>query len=83
MIKPSIGRVVLVHRYQKFSDQPEPAFVTYVHNDRLVNVAGFGADGDKFSFDHCPLLQDDDKPSEGTYAEWMEYQKVQAAKVPS
>ncbi len=41
MISPTIGRVVLVHREFSGSDQAEPALVTYVHNDRLINVGGF------------------------------------------
>lgn len=98
MIKPSIGRVVLVFRGSKAPIQPkklpraadapdvyepaqaEPALVTYVHDDRTVNVAGFAHDGDHFRVHNIQLLQDDDKPLRSPHAEWMEYQKAQAAK---
>lgn len=80
MISPTIGRVVLVHRGK--SDQAEPALVSYVWNDRMINVGGFDANGLPFSMSSTKLLQDDDKPDfEGQpYAEWMPYQKGQAAK---
>lgn len=78
MIKPTIGRVVLVNRGQ--SNQPEPALITYVHNDRLINVGGFDCIGKPFSITSLQLLQEDDTPFGSYYAEWMPYQKGQAAK---
>jgi len=79
MIKPTIGRVVLVNRGQ--SNQPEPAVICYVWNDRMINVGGFDRNGDPFSATSMQLLQDDDEPNNSTYyAEWMPYQKGQAAK---
>lgn len=79
MIKPSIGRVVLVTRPGSPTDQHEPALVTYVHSDRLINVGGFDRDGNPFSATLVPLLQDADKPEKNViYAEWMLYQKEQA-----
>jgi len=79
MIKPTIGRVVLVNRGK--SDQREPALVSYVHNDRCINVGGFDSNGQPFSLCSLQLLQDDDKPmNPGSFAEWMPYQKGQAAK---
>jgi hypothetical protein len=81
MITPTIGRVVWVHRYNSGSDQREPAFVTYVHDERRVNIAGFTKDGRTFHEEHIQLLQDDDKPEDpGTFAEWMPYQKQTAAR---
>lgn len=80
MIKPTIGRVVLVHRGN--SDQPEPALVCYVWNDRMINVGGFNKNGEPFKETSLTLLQDDDTPEGlGTtrYAEWMPYQKAVAA----
>ena len=79
MIKPSIGRVVLVHRGQ--SNQPEPALIAYVHGDRMINVGGFDLNGAPFAATSMQLLQDDDTPTNPNYyAEWMPYQKEQAAK---
>lgn len=83
MIKPSIGRVVLfwpgppVHS----EVQPMPALVAFVHSDRLINVGGFDMNGNPIKATSVTLLQDDDvPPSVGPYAEWMPYQKGQAAK---
>lgn len=80
MIKPTIGRVVLVRG--RGSDQAEPALITYVWGDRMINVGGFDRNGIPFSYTSCPLLQDDDTPENAArvYAEWMPYQKTQAAK---
>lgn len=85
MIRPSIGRVLLIQNRDSLpkSSQPEPAFITYVHDDRTVNVAGFGAHGTPFAIQSIALLQDDDKAPENKnlpYAEWMPFQKTQAAK---
>lgn len=79
MIKPTIGRVVLVHRGK--SDQAEPALIAYVHNDRCINVGGFDCNGNPFALCSVQLLQDDERPINTTrYAEWMPYQKEQSAK---
>lgn len=83
MIKPTIGRVVLVHRPQSINrDQPEPALVSFVWSDICINVGGFDANGQPFSATSVELLQDDvAAPTDGrVYAEWMPYQKGQAAK---
>lgn len=78
MITPTIGRVVLVHRGA--SDQAEPGLVCYVWNDRLINVGGFDRNGLPFSATSVQLVQDDEAPSHSVWAEWMPYQKGQAAK---
>lgn len=79
MISPTIGRVVLVYRGK--SNQAEPALVAYVFSDRMINVGGFDKNGAPFQATSMQLLQDDDKPmNPGYYAEWMPYQKGQAAK---
>jgi hypothetical protein len=79
MIVPTIGRVVLVHR--GMSDQAEPAFVCYVHNERLINVGGFTKNGAAFSATSIQLVQEGDEiKNPKYYAEWMPYQKGQAAK---
>lgn len=83
MIKPTIGRVVLVHKGA--SDQAEPALITYVHNDSMINVGGFNAGGSAFAIQSLPLVQDADEETPIPYATWMPYQKQvaseQAAKV--
>lgn len=79
MIKPTIGRVVLVYRGK--SDQAEPALICYVHSDRCINVAGFDCNGSPFGATSLQLLQDDDIATDSNYyAEWMPYQVAQAAK---
>jgi hypothetical protein len=80
MITPTIGRVVLVHRGA--SDKSEPALVSYVWNDRMINVGGFDRNGVPFAATSMQLLQDGDTPNGTYYAEWMPYQKAQAAKTP-
>lgn len=80
MIKPTIGRVVLVHR-TGMGDQPEAALIAYVYSDRMINVGGFDHQGNPFQATSVRLLQDDDEaPPAGTYAEWMPFQKGQAQK---
>jgi hypothetical protein len=79
VIKPTIGRVVLFHRER--GDEPYPALVAYVHSDTCINVGGFTHGGSPFCETSVPLLQDDEPaPEVGYYAEWMPYQKGQAAK---
>ncbi len=82
MITPTIGRVVWVFRPFVTNDvlQAEAAFVVYVWNDRLINVAGFDHDGNPFALTSLPLVQDDEPKPEGNFAAWMPYQKGQAAK---
>jgi hypothetical protein len=82
MISPTIGRVVIVQRGSETAQADGwPALVNAVHNDRLINAAGFTQEGSHFSQQSIALLQDDDAPPEtGPYAEWMPYQKAQAAK---
>jgi hypothetical protein len=83
MIKPTIGRVVLVHRPENTSTQPEAGLVVFVHSDNMINVAGFDHNGVPFARTSVYLVQDDPIPQHAyrsTYAEWMPYQKGQAAK---
>lgn len=83
MIEPTIGRVVWVHRPGSISEryqQPEVGFIVFVHNPRLINIAGFDANGEHFAATSVQLLQDDDARLGGIYAWWMPYQKGQAAK---
>lgn len=82
MIKPTIGRVVWVHRPQVINrDQTEPALVCFVWSDICINVGGFDANGQPFSATSVELLQDDVvAPTDGrVYAEWMPFQKQSAS----
>lgn len=86
MITPTIGRVVWFTPSTsdialKATDQKLAALVTYVWSDRCVNLAVFDANGGLHSRQSVYLIQDDESPNEGGYyAEWMPYQKQQAAK---
>ena len=62
MIPPTIGRVVLVQNLPGSTDptQAEPALVSYVWGDRMINVGGFDHNGAPFAFTSLRLLQDDD-----------------------
>lgn len=88
MISPTVGRVIWftpppADRLIGLTHQPWPALVTYVHGDRMINIAGFNSNGTPFSRTSVRLLQDDEKPSyEGEpVASWMPYQVAQAATV--
>jgi len=91
MIEPTVGRVVWFtppagsYQTDEFTDhgaQPCAALVTYVFGRRCVNLAVFDHNGKHHAFTSVTLIQDDDpKPTtNGRYAEWMPYQKGQAAK---
>lgn len=82
-IKPTIGRVVIVKRGSPDAHPAGwPALVNRVWSDNCINVAGFNEWGTPFSFTSVRLLQDDEPAPAGDhwYAEWMPYQKAQAAK---
>lgn len=89
MIKPTIGRVVLVNvrggldfaNIATHDQKPIPALICAVWSDRCINVGGFDCNGRPFAMPSLPLVQEgDDIPEQGSYAEWMPYQKGQAAK---
>jgi hypothetical protein len=86
MIKPTVGRNIWVHRPGSMSEnngQPEAGFITYVHSDVCINVAGFDANGVPFAATSVQLRHGEplDAASElWPWAEWMSYQKGQAAK---
>lgn len=82
MIKPTVGRKVWVRgRPQSVSgDQPEDGTITYVHSDTCINVGGRNAVGEPFTITSLYLRQDDVPAPALTWAEWMPYQKGQAAK---
>jgi hypothetical protein len=83
MIEPSIGRIVLFrHEGAAPADLPHAAIVIDVASERFVSLACFAPDGTYYHRLNAILLQDDDAPPpEGIgYAEWMPFQKGQAAK---
>ena len=53
-----------------------------MQSERLINLAAFDENGTSYSATSVPLLQGDEAPpTDGTaYAEWMPFQKGQAAK---
>jgi predicted deacylase len=84
-IVPTPGRIVWFHKgpgdWLVQREQPLAAIVTYVWNDRMVNLSVFDAQGSVFARTSIPLVQDGDTvPAGSAYAEWMPYQKGQASK---
>lgn len=87
MIAPTVGRVVWYSHnheaspYPRLGDQPFAAHVAFVHTERLVNLLVISHTGHTFARENVILLQEDDTaPIDAPYAEWMPYQKGQAAK---
>lgn len=86
MIKPTIGRVIWFWpstsdtTIANGGDQPLPAFVTHVWSDTCVNIGGFDANGKPFGKTSVLLHQDGNERPDSFFAEWMPYQKGQAAK---
>ncbi len=88
MIKPTVGRVVWFTPSRRSAqagfvtgDQPLAAIIAYVHSDKMVNLAVFDSNGNSHSVCSVNLVQDQEpKDPDGFYAEWMPYQKGQAAK---
>lgn len=84
-IPPVPGRIVWI-RDRSFSidrGSPEAATIVYVWNDRLINVVGHDANGAPFTLHSVKLVQPGDEHPHAfgsPYAEWMPYQKGQAAK---
>lgn len=86
MIKPTPGRVV--HYFPGpqdptpiFKGEPLAAHIARAINDREVNLMVIRADGITYGRHNVRLLQDTDpRPAELGHAEWMDYQKGQAAK---
>jgi hypothetical protein len=86
MIKPSIGRVVLVYRgINHEGTQWNTAQICFVHNDQEIAVAGFTKHGRPFTETWLKLRQDDvatnaiELPLNCTgnepFACWMPYQR--------
>lgn len=88
MIKPTVGRHVLYTPHinelvaRTPDNQPHAAIIAAVHNDRLVNLSVFDANGVQYARQNVQLLQEDDAAPDEAYAEWMPYQKEQAYQPP-
>lgn len=90
MISPTPGRIVWFHPTNSPHDrlgmfgtgEPLAAIVARVWSDTMVNLAVFDPNGEAHSRTSIYLKQDGGRePSPGEpYAEWMPYQKGQAAK---
>lgn len=90
IIRPTPGRIVWIFGWRPASgepgddSQPLAAIVTYVHNDRLINVAAFEPNGHHRPLKNVRLWQPGEADSDGgAHAEWMPYQIGQAAKQAS
>ena len=87
LITPTIGRVVWYYPFgadtrEGSPVQPVPALIAYVHNDRHINIGGFNEDGTPLNATSVYLYHGDDdpRPVNGGFAEWMPYQTGQARK---
>lgn len=83
MIEPTVGRVVWF--FEPVSQDPKhpmAAIVTWVHGPRCVNLVAFTPNGHPIQRTSVPLVQGDgsDGPVDGCWAEWMPFQKGQAAR---
>jgi hypothetical protein len=67
MIAPKVGTPVLIVRREAHSVQPEAGIIAFMHNDRMVNVAGFNANGAPFNMTSLTLVQDGVAPELGDY----------------
>ena len=85
LITPTVGRVVWFYpnglRDVLTNAQPHAALVTYVHGDRMVNLAIFNADGVSYNRTSVVLVQEgDNNPDSWAFCCWMPYQAAQAKK---
>lgn len=81
MIKPSIGRVVWYWPHGvKAMSQPHSAQIAYVHTDFCVNLGYLDENGVARNATSVRLVQEGEPKPEFGYAEWMPYQRGQAAK---
>jgi len=86
MIQPTIGRVVWYSpaASERIPGQPDDqmfaAHVTYVWNDRMVNLMAITANGTPFGVTSVTLVQEGDANPIERFCMWMPYQVGQAKK---
>jgi hypothetical protein len=90
MIEPTVGRIVLYHPHvdekEHLTAPPAPgaplaAMIAGVESPRIINLLVADAHGNPFGRAGVFLVQDGETPpTDISYAEWMAYQKGQAAK---
>jgi hypothetical protein len=80
MIKPTVGRTVNYWPARADLGQPNAAIIAYVHSDTQINIAAFDANGNHTSITNVHLHQEGEERPSGGFAEWMPYQREQAAK---
>ncbi len=83
MIQPSLGRVVWFTPYESDTMARDnsgrcAALVTYVHSDRMVNLAVFDGNGNHHPKTSVKLLQEEDERPTSGFCEWMPFQLGQA-----
>lgn len=79
MIEPTIGRQVWFWATHGAA-QPQAATVCFVHHNRLVNLQVIDHTGSARPAANVTLRQPEDSIPFGEFAEWMPFQKGQAAK---
>jgi hypothetical protein len=86
MIKPTIGRVVWYSPAASEripgepNDQMFDAHITYVWNDRMVNLMAVTPNGTPFGVTSVTLVQEGDASPIERFCVWMPYQVGQAKK---
>ncbi len=86
VITPTPGRIVWYwpapnDNIPALAGQPLAAIVAAVHSDRYINLCVIDAYGNHHSRQNVFLSQSDEDAAPSGFAEWMPYQKGQAAKV--
>ena len=86
-ITPTVGRIVWWWQGEAPTDagnlgdkQPAAAVVTSVHSNAMVNLTVFNSNGVPRAATSVVLWQDGQPRPIASFAEWMPYQKGQAAK---
>lgn len=78
-ITPTVGRVVWYWRSPKAEQkQPFAASVSYVHDDRTVNLSYVTHEGMQAARKRVTLVQPGDDEPTADFCEWMPYQIGQA-----
>lgn len=80
MIQPTVGRVVWYWPDGPKVDQPRAAIIASVHSDTCVNLLVIDENGGTHGATSVHLHQGGVSVPPLPYAEWMPYQKGQAAK---